>query len=102
VRQAIISNAAVMLKAFAAGSPLIKEEMKLLRLKILKASYLSGRYTLEDRIIKYFPSVLPIIQIFYGYCRCTGSTFLQMQVLSIFLMKRLEIFLNIPQNTMKV
>ena len=47
------------LKALCAGNPLIKEKMDLdiavQRLKLLKASHLSQRYALEDRIIKSFP-----------------------------------------------
>ena len=46
-------------KALATGNPFIKEKMDLdiqvSRLKLLKASHLSQRYALEDRLYKYFP-----------------------------------------------
>lgn len=47
-------------KALATGNPYIKEKMDLdiqvARLKLLKASHLSQRYTIEDNLHKYFPS----------------------------------------------
>lgn len=47
------------IKALATGNPMIKEKMQLdtdvAKLKMLKASHLSQRYALEDRIIKSFP-----------------------------------------------
>jgi N12 class adenine-specific DNA methylase len=47
------------IKALATGNPFIKEKMNLdtdvARLKLLKANYLSQRYSLEDQIIKDFP-----------------------------------------------
>ena len=47
------------IKALCAGNPLIKEKMDLdievARLKVLKADHLSQQYTLEDRLLKYFP-----------------------------------------------
>ena len=47
------------IKALCTGNPYIKEKMDLdiavQRLKLLKASHLSQRYTLEDQIIKVFP-----------------------------------------------
>ena len=47
------------IKALATGNPRIKEKMQLdtdvAKLKMLKASHLSQRYALEDKIIKYFP-----------------------------------------------
>lgn len=47
------------IKALATGNPMIKEKMQLdtdvAKLKMLKASHLSQRYTLEDRMIKLFP-----------------------------------------------
>jgi len=46
-------------KALATGNPYIKEKMDLdiqvSRLKLLKSNYLSQKYALEDRVIKYFP-----------------------------------------------
>lgn len=46
-------------KALATGNPYIKEKMDLdiqvSRLKLLKANYLSQKYALEDKLIKYFP-----------------------------------------------
>ena len=47
------------IKALATGNPMIKEKMDLdievSRLKLLKSSHLSQKYSLEDQIIKYFP-----------------------------------------------
>lgn len=48
------------IKALATGNPLIKEKMDLdvqvSKLKMLHANYLSNKYTLEDKITKYFPN----------------------------------------------
>ena len=50
------------IKALAAGNPLIKEKMDLdiavSRLQLLKASHLSQKYALEDRILKEFPQTI--------------------------------------------
>lgn len=50
------------IKALATGNPLIKEKMDLdvavARLTLLRASYLSQKYALEDRIIKEFPQTI--------------------------------------------
>ena len=47
------------IKALCAGNPLIKEKMDLdievARLKVLKADYQSKQYSLEDKLLKYFP-----------------------------------------------
>ena len=47
------------IKALATGNPYIKEKMDLdvavSKLKLLKQNHLSQRYSLEDRIIKYYP-----------------------------------------------
>ena len=47
------------IKALCAGNPLIKEKMDLdievARLKVLKADYQSQQYSLEDKLLKYFP-----------------------------------------------
>jgi hypothetical protein len=47
------------IKALATGNPFIKEKMDLdiyvARIRLLKANHLSERYSLEDKIIKYFP-----------------------------------------------
>ena len=47
------------IKALASGNPLIKDKMNLdievSKLKMLKSTFLSQRYALEDKIIKYFP-----------------------------------------------
>ena len=47
-------------KALCAGNPLIREKMDLdvevARLKLLKASYQSNRYMLEDKLLKHFPA----------------------------------------------
>ena len=47
------------IKALATGNPFIKEKMDLdiyvARLRLLKSNHLSERYSLEDKIIKYFP-----------------------------------------------
>ena len=48
------------IKALATGNPLIKEKMDLdvqvSKLNMLKASYLSEKYSLEDKILKIFPN----------------------------------------------
>ncbi|MEG2418631.1 MAG: DEAD/DEAH box helicase family protein, partial [Eubacterium sp.] len=47
------------IKALATGNPLIKEKMDLdisvSQLQLLKQSYLSQKYDLEDKILKYYP-----------------------------------------------
>jgi hypothetical protein len=47
------------IKALCTGNPYIKEKMDLdidvQRLRLMKASHLSQRYALEDKIIKEFP-----------------------------------------------
>lgn len=62
------------IKALASGNPLIKEKMDLdievARLKLLKASHLSQRYTLEDTISKMFPrSIAEAQERLTGYGR---------------------------------
>jgi N12 class adenine-specific DNA methylase len=59
------------IKALATGNPKIKERMDLdvdvSRLRMLKADYLSQKYTLEDRIIKYYPQQIKLFKE-----RCVG------------------------------
>ncbi|WP_456264288.1 hypothetical protein, partial [Faecalibacillus intestinalis] len=47
------------IKALASGNTKVKEKMeldtKVSKLKLSKANYLSQKYDLEDRIIKYYP-----------------------------------------------
>lgn len=47
------------LKMLATGNPYIKEKMDLdiqvQKLKLLKSNFLSEKYSLEDKIIKYYP-----------------------------------------------
>ena len=47
------------IKALASGNPMIMEKTNLdaevSRLKLLKQSYLNQKYTLEDKIVKYYP-----------------------------------------------
>jgi N12 class adenine-specific DNA methylase len=54
------------IKALATGNPLIKERMDLdievARLKMLKADFLSQRYTLEDNVIKHYPQQIKILE----------------------------------------
>jgi hypothetical protein len=54
------------IKALATGNPLIKERMDLdievARLKMLKADFLSQRYTLEDNVIKRYPQQIKILE----------------------------------------
>ena len=49
-------------KMLATGDERFKEKMDLdmqvAKLKVLKQSYLSGHYDLEDRILKYFPQTI--------------------------------------------
>ncbi|SHI10995.1 Adenine-specific DNA methylase, N12 class [Sporanaerobacter acetigenes DSM 13106] len=53
------------IKALATGNPLIKEKMDLdvqvSKLKMLNASYLSEKYTLEDNILKLYPSKIKVL-----------------------------------------
>lgn len=52
------------IKMLATGNPYIKEKMDLdiqvQKLRLLKSSYLSEIYTLEDKIIKYFPQQIAV------------------------------------------
>jgi hypothetical protein len=54
------------IKALATGNPLIKERMDLdvevARLKMLKADFLSQKYTLEDNVIKRYPQVIKALE----------------------------------------
>lgn len=53
-------------KALCAGNPLIKEKMDLdievAKLKVLKSSYNSQRYSLEDKIIKEYPRQISVLE----------------------------------------
>ena len=54
------------IKALASGNPKIKEKMDLdiqvNKLKLAKANYLSEKYDLEDKIIKYYPMKISILE----------------------------------------
>ncbi len=54
------------IKALCAGNPQIKEKMDLdidvQRLKLLKSSYLSQKYALEDQIVKDFPQQISALE----------------------------------------
>ena len=54
------------IKALASGNPKIKEKMDLdiqvSKLKMAKANYLSERYDLEDRIVKYYPKKISLLE----------------------------------------
>jgi N12 class adenine-specific DNA methylase len=54
------------IKALATGNPMIKERMDLdvevARLTMLKAEFLSQRYTLEDDVIKRYPQAIKILE----------------------------------------
>lgn len=54
------------IKALASGNPKIKEkmdlDMRVNKLKLAKASYLSQKYELEDRIVKYYPQKISSIK----------------------------------------
>lgn len=54
------------IKALASGNPKVKEKMeldtKVSKLKLAKANYLSQKYDLEDRIIKYYPQKIKSIR----------------------------------------
>ena len=54
------------IKALCAGDPRIKEKMDLdidvAKLKLLKASHLSQRYELEDKIIKFYPQRIKALE----------------------------------------
>ena len=50
------------IKALASGNPMIMEKVELdaevARLKLLKQSFLNQKYSLEDKIVKYYPSAI--------------------------------------------
>jgi hypothetical protein len=54
------------IKALATGNPLIKEKMDLdvqvSKLKIMHSNYLSNKYSLEDKIIKFFPNEMKTLE----------------------------------------
>lgn len=54
------------IKALASGNPKVKEKMeldtKVSKFKLAKANYLSQKYDLEDRIIKYYPQKIKSIK----------------------------------------
>lgn len=54
------------IKVLASGNPKVKEKMeldtKVSKLKLAKANYLSQKYDLEDRIIKYYPQKIKNIK----------------------------------------
>ena len=54
------------IKALATGNPHIKEKMDLeievSRLKLIKANYLSQKYTLEDSLLKHYPREIRLTQ----------------------------------------
>lgn len=54
------------IKALASGNPKIKEKMdldiKVSKLKLSKANYLSEKYDLEDKIIKYYPQKIALLK----------------------------------------
>ena len=54
------------IKALASGNPKVKEKMeldtKVAKLKLAKANYLSQKYELEDRIVKYYPQKIKLIE----------------------------------------
>ena len=63
-KQKFIGHAEI--KALASGNPKVKEKMELdtevSKLKLAKANYLSQKYDLEDRIIKYYPQKIKAIK----------------------------------------
>jgi len=54
------------IKALASGNPKVKEKMeldaKVGKLKLAKANYLSQKYELEDRILKYYPQKIKLTE----------------------------------------
>ena len=54
------------IKMLATGNPYIKEKMDLdiqvQKLKLLKSNFLSERYALEDKIIKYYPQRITALE----------------------------------------
>ena len=64
IDEATLSYAEI--KALASGNPKVKEKMeldtKVSKLKLAKANYLSQKYDLEDRIIKYYPQKIKSIR----------------------------------------
>lgn len=87
------------IKMLATGNPYIKEKMDLdiqvQKLKLLKSNYLSEKYSLEDKIIKYYPqritnlsarieSLKEDIQTLKAYPKPMDDSFIGMKVAGVF------------------
>ena len=62
------------IKALATGNPHIKEKMDLdtqiAKLKLIKSSFLTTKYDLEDKVIKYYPKqIAEVTERIGGYER---------------------------------
>ncbi|MEG0576876.1 MAG: hypothetical protein RR500_03380 [Bacilli bacterium] len=64
IDESVLSYAEI--KALASGNPKIKEKMDLdihvNKLKMAKANYLTEKYSLEDQIIKYYPTRVQLLK----------------------------------------
>ncbi|MGN0569258.1 MAG: LPD25 domain-containing protein [Candidatus Fimenecus sp.] len=63
IDESVLSYAEI--KMLATGNPLIKEKMDLdiqvQRLRLLKSNFMSAQYVLEDKITKYFPQLIAVL-----------------------------------------
>ena len=103
VDEAVLSFAEI--KALATGNPYIKEKMDLdiqvQKLKLLKSNFLSEKYSLEDKIIKYYPQRITSLENrIYGltedvktakqHPKPTDDRFVGMEVKGVFYSEKAE------------
>ena len=87
------------IKMLATGNPYIKEKMDLdiqvQKLRLLKSNYLSEKYALEDRILKFYPQEITKkseiisklqtdIEQVERHPKSVGNTFVGMQIMGVF------------------
>ena len=93
------------IKMLATGNPYIKEKMDLdiqvSKLKLLKSNYLSEKYSLEDKIIKYYPQrIMALESQIYGlkkdlktieeHPKPTDDKFVGMKVMGVFYIEKAD------------
>ncbi len=93
------------IKMLATGNPYIKEKMDLdiqvQKLKLLKSNYLTEKYNLEDKIIKYYPQQIASlnsrieglkadVKTAQGHPKPTDDRFAGMEVKGVFYSKKAE------------
>ena len=93
------------IKMLATGNPYIKEKMDLdiqvSKLKLLKSNYLSEKYSLEDKIIKYYPQrIMALESQIYGlkkdlktieeHPKPTDDKFVGMKVMGVFYIEKVD------------